>query len=283
MKKISRAFLSFVFLIFCFVYKSSGKVERSRIYEERISPLTTKECARCHYSVFLLIKEKGTKHQLDCTYCHKEYHIYRPDKIKNYKDVLPKCVSCHGEIHGKKLTNCTLCHTNAHAPKLSITGIAELGKHCVDCHKKEAEDIKTHPSAHLTEVSCKDCHHTKHGYIPQCSECHSPHVEGQKQAECLACHPVHTPLVISYAKDTPNNICGACHEKVFSKLSACKKKHHDLACAFCHTKHGYIPKCQKCHGIPHSERLIKQFKGCSDCHGSAHTLEPEITAKKPEK
>ena len=91
-------------------------------YDMEIKPLTTAECAQCHFSVFEAIKAEGGKHQIDCVRCHTEYHVYSPRK-QNFDQIMPKCSACHlsasgGAFHGeaKDLTPCLNCHADHAAP-----------------------------------------------------------------------------------------------------------------------------------------------------------------------
>ncbi len=246
-------------------------------YAMEIKPLTPAECGSCHYSVFSQIKNEGGKHQLDCTQCHVKFHAYNPIK-QNWKEIMPKCEGCHGLYHGEKYAACDKCHAEPHAPKKQISISADLAKVCGDCHGKVPQVIQNNPSKHA-KVACSVCHHQRHGFIPSCMECHKPHTQGQVDKDCLSCHPAHTPLVIAYPQTTPNAVCGGCHAPVYKKLEASASKHRQVACAQCHTKHRYIPKCEECHGKPHGEVVLKKFPDCLQCHVDVHDL-PSKTAGK---
>lgn len=97
-------------------------------YALDLKPLTTPECGRCHFSVFTDIKDEGGKHQLDCTYCHEEFHTYKPGR--NWADVVPACTTCHGAAHGESYMACLACHENAHAPISSMIGLDQLEPDC---------------------------------------------------------------------------------------------------------------------------------------------------------
>jgi len=244
-------------------------------YEVDIKPLTPDECARCHYAVYNQIKEEGGKHKIDCVQCHTKYHAYNPAK-QNWAEIMPKCQTCHGNIHGEKFIACGSCHSNPHAPKTQMAMTAEFAKVCGDCHAKVAQEIQSKPSKH-TKVQCAQCHHQKHGYIPACAQCHKPHAPVTDK-ECLACHPVHSPINIGYPATTANSICGGCHGQIQQKLEASSGKHRMVPCAQCHTKHKYLPKCEECHGKPHGEGLLKKFPQCSQCHADVHDL-PALSNK----
>jgi len=239
-------------------------------YEVELTPLTPADCGRCHASVFNQIKAEGGKHKIDCTKCHTKFHQYNPVK-QNWSESMPQCKTCHGLIHGEKFAVCATCHSNPHAPKTQMTMSAEMSKVCGDCHTKTAKVLKDNPSKH-TKVDCSACHHNKHGYIPSCMECHKPHSANQTVKDCLVCHPVHSPLVIKYPENTGNVVCGGCHSAVFNKIKHTASKHGQVACAKCHTRHKYLPKCEDCHAKPHGESLLKKFPNCLQCHGDVHDL-----------
>jgi predicted CXXCH cytochrome family protein len=247
-------------------------------YELTIKPLTTAECAQCHLSVFQTIKTDGGKHQIDCVRCHTEYHAYNPRK-QNYDAIMPKCASCHlsasgGPFHGehKSLTPCLDCHGDPHKPlQIPMSGVETS---CELCHSKEGNEIKNFPSKHTTDVACADCHAEKHGYIPECSACHESHSPAVQltTSDCMTCHPVHRPTQITYAKDTPSAICAGCHADVNDMLQAKVTKHTAVLCSDCHPAHKEIPACSRCHGEPHSARMMVDVTKCGDCHGIAHDL-----------
>ncbi len=241
-----------------------------------VKPLTPIECARCHYPIFKLLKEKGGKHKQVCTNCHQVYHRYNPVK-QNWKEIMPKCQRCHGLPHGKDAKECLSCHQEPHSPR--NIALASVSGKCGTCHSSESKELAEHVSAHQ-EVGCEGCHSQRHGRVPECFECHDPHVEGQTFEECLQCHGPHSPLNIKPFADlkVKNKVCGSCHETEFERLSTTPTKHGKQACTFCHPKHGFLPKCQGCHGLPHSERLHKRFPQCLKCHLDPHSLRKPKTA-----
>lgn len=248
----------------------SKEVKPAEPYSAEVKPLTPAECGRCHSAVYNQIKTEGGKHKIDCTTCHTTFHNYNPVK-QNWNEIMPKCQKCHGLIHGQKFASCEACHSNPHAPKTQMAMTPEFAKVCGDCHSKVAQELQKNLSKH-TKVACIMCHRDKHGYIPSCMECHKPHTPEQTVKDCLSCHPVHSPLTIVYPQNTANDVCGACHKAVFDKISKTKSKHGQVACAKCHTKHRYIPKCEECHGKPHGDVVLKKFPNCLQCHVDVHDL-----------
>jgi len=240
-------------------------------YVQTIVQLTTTDCAQCHEPVFNTIRDTGGKHQLECRFCHETFHTLRP--YTKWADAVPNCETCHGEIHGPAFKDCLSCHGNAHAPIAGLVNMTTLEKDCGNCHSPQKKEIVEFPSAH-GKIQCSDCHHTQHGYVPNCTECHEqPHTTFVDNSGCMGCHPVHKPTQIKYSDDTPNSSCSGCHASITTRLVGTTKKHATLQCAYCHTNtHGNVPECQKCHGEPHSKAMLDQFSGCLECHGDPHAL-----------
>lgn len=250
---------------------TSQTPETADSYSQTVVPLTTLECARCHESTFNTIRDNGGQHRQECRVCHETFHNYRPGT--DWQQAVPKCETCHGEIHGSNFKSCLDCHGNPHAPIAGLVNMTSLGKNCGNCHTPQAEEIQQYPSAHA-ELQCSDCHHSRHGKIPNCSECHADsHVKFADNNGCSGCHPAHKPTDIHYADETPSAACSGCHEEVSKRITITTKKHTNLQCAYCHSEtHGYIPDCRKCHGLPHSKAMLDKFDGCLVCHGDPHAL-----------
>ena len=81
--------------------------------------------------------------------------------------------------------------------------------------------------AGVRDLDCSFCH-DKHGYIPDCLNCHQVHIEDQKFEDCLKCHQVHNPLQLAYGTEVPNRDCGACHADLRSTLESGATKHARL-------------------------------------------------------
>ena len=250
----------------------SGQDEGPEVYDLKVRQLTTLECAQCHYSVFTDLRDRGGAHKIPCRKCHEIFHTYKPGI--DWSKVVPACVKCHYTVHDGKLHDCLRCHANVHAPVANID-LDKMVKDCQLCHERPAGEIKENPSAHA-QMSCIECHADKHRYIPECTACHDqPHVTYKNNGGCLGCHPVHAPLLIGYSSDVSNSFCGECHSEAAMNLAESSKGHAPLNCTFCHAaKHGFIPTCQNCHANgPHNYKMLKDFKGCLDCHGDAHLLQ----------
>ena len=249
-----------------------SKPTGGNIYQQKIEPLTTRQCAQCHYSVFENIRDKGGRHQINCRECHAVFHTFRPGR--DWAEVVPQCASCHSEVHGTSFPKCLSCHTDPHAPITSLINLELLSQNCGTCHTGQKGEITQYISAH-TDISCRECHHTVHGYRPKCTECHSePHTGFVDNSGCMACHPAHSPSEINYAATTGNQVCSECHAEVTRHLTSSPRKHSALQCVFCHAdQHGFIPDCNKCHSAPHSKAMMDRFENnCRSCHGEPHSL-----------
>ncbi len=248
----------------------------SDIYAIEPQPLTAVQCAQCHPRQFGDLKQGGGKHRFACQDCHEVFHAYNPLR-NNYAQLMPKCSGCHDAPHGPAATDCLTCHSNPHTPRQVIAS-DQLGKRCGECHAPQAAEIKEFPSAH-GELGCQACHHDRHGYKPQCFECHQPHFPEQPVAACTTCHPVHKPLkTVFTATDNPAT-CAACHGDVFNKWRSSKAKHSQLNCTSCHKEHGQIPNCRDCHTPPHDEKLLQMFPKCLACHLDVHNMPVKNKAK----
>ncbi|GFO60355.1 cytochrome c [Geomonas silvestris] len=242
----------------------------TEMYATAPAPLAPAQCAQCHNAQFGNLKEKGGKHRFACQDCHKSFHAYNPKKA-NYDELMPKCASCHTDIHGPANKDCSSCHTNPHTPRVVAT-TPRLTNSCATCHAEEKQEIVKFPSKHGS-FSCDKCHHTKHGYKPSCAECHKPHFQGQEYSTCLKCHPVHRPKQVTYQSTEPAATCGSCHTQIFNKWKATPSRHAKVNCATCHKdKHGYIPQCTECHKAPHPKNILDRFPKCLTCHLDVHDL-----------
>ncbi|PLX79226.1 MAG: cytochrome C [Desulfuromonas sp.] len=246
-------------------------------YDAEPKPLTILDCAKCHPYQFGGLKQNGGKHRFDCQDCHEVIHAYNPLR-NNYAEIMPKCSNCHELPHGEAHSTCLTCHTNPHTPRV-VPASGPLDGQCASCHTTQITELKQFPSMH-SEQNCQDCHHTKHGNIPNCSECHEPHFASQEFSTCTSCHPVHKPLQISLQGQTDMRTCSGCHGDVYGKWSKTPSKHGQVACTFCHENHGEIPQCNKCHTPPHGEKLLKMFPDCLTCHLDVHDM-PSKEKRKP--
>ena len=240
------------------------------LYEVTPNPLQPADCGQCHVGQFANLKDSGGKHRFSCQECHEVFHAYSPRK-NNYDELMPLCASCHGEQHGPKQTDCLGCHQNPHAP-LRVPAMERLGASCADCHAGPKQELTQFPSMH-TEQDCQSCHHEKHGYIPNCLECHEGHYESQSLKDCKSCHQrVHAPLKIKLPANSALQTCSACHDEVYGKWQNTPSKHGQVSCVRCHEAHGSIPDCIDCHGEPHNKKQLEMFPNCLTCHIDVHDL-----------
>lgn len=240
------------------------------VYATEIQPLSSEDCGRCHPHFYDLIKKDGGKHRIGCTECHVEFHIYRPGKLQ-YEQILPKCDACHDLVHGEDLAQCSGCHSEVHTP-MNIPAERALEQGCHICHPELDKEMKTYVTQH-TELYCSSCHHTRHGYVPECLECHQPHEKWMTQADCLTCHPPHKALEVVYPEDVSPEICAGCHRNAYEALKQSGTKHSAVTCVSCHPKkHRAIKRCRECHPEPHSAAFLGKFRVCGQCHGAAHNL-----------
>ena len=255
----------------------SAEPVEGNIYTLDIQPLTLEDCARCHTTHYNWLRDNGARHQtVACTDCHQVFHAYNPLR-SNYEAIMPKCSNCHTPPpHGsaEPVMECLTCHTNPHQPLASIPVPAELEGKCQICHSEVAASLIANVSKH-TAQPCSSCHSEKHGRIPQCNECHENHspMVALTTPDCLSCHPVHTPLNISYPETEDKKVCAGCHAKAYDLLQARETKHSALTCAKCHPKHGQLPACQDCHGLPHGAAIHEKYPQCGACHGIAHDVQ----------
>ncbi len=232
-------------------------------------PLQSRECGKCHSKIFNLLKAKGGRHKIVCRRCHVQFHAYNPKK-DNYEESLPKCSQCHSKPHGDRLILCTNCHQQPHTPK-EILVSSTLSLNCDSCHAAIDKEIKIFITQH-SNFYCSICHHTKHGYKPECMECHMPHSEDMSQPDCLKCHNPHQALQVRYPADIKNTTCAICHNMAYTMLIESGTKHAVFRCTKCHPeKHRTIETCQSCHN-PHDKTIIDHNKLCGTCHGIAHSL-----------
>lgn len=227
--------------------------------------LQVSDCVKCHQQQPATISRNGGKHAtaVDCLDCHREH-------LPSGTDTIPVCSNCHEGTPHFELDNCLSCHSDPHEP-LGLNLAEDITGPCLTCHEQQGKEFEAFPSAH-SQQSCTFCHDV-HGKIPDCANCHEPHVDGQTTMDCLSCHAAHHPLQISYALTTPREFCSACHEEAGSLLEQTTTKHQAFTCAFCHRGvHPTVPQCQTCHGEPHSPRMHAKMPSCLECHMDPHNL-----------
>lgn len=232
-----------------------------------IPELQNDDCRFCHAFQLRMVAQDGGKHatEVGCLDCHPQH----PPKGEN---TIVACVLCHAEQPHFQIGDCLHCHANPHRPLVSLRDpLKPERKACLSCHAEVGQQMAAAPSQH-SKLFCTRCH-LQHKDIPGCLECHPPHIQTQSAAECLRCHPAHQPSHIVPKGYIPAAFCRVCHEKEARDLAETKTNHVGVKCAYCHKGlHPSIPKCQDCHGLPHSPSIHSQHRNCLDCHGDAHWL-----------
>lgn len=234
-------------------------------HAEKQPALINEDCVKCHAGPPADIAAAGGKHAgVGCNGCH----IGHPPTVKK---PIPKCSQCHmGKPH-YEIEGCLNCHKNPHTP-LNISFASNVTDACLSCHTQQITQLRKHKSKH-TGLNCSTCHNV-HGKVPECTQCHKPHLTDMAAADCVKCHKAHMPKVVAYADGIQSKECGSCHRKAFVILRDSKSKHKYFTCIFCHKeRHKMIPDCLDCHGSPHQKAgIMAEFTNCSDCHNIAHDL-----------
>ena len=151
---------------------------------------------------------------------------------------------------------------------------------CAQCHIGVFNTLKASGQRHQKE--CTFCHEVYHTYapgkveyadaLPKCVDCHGfPHGAKDDVQSCSNCHSnAHAPLVLPGVKP---DLCSNCHSNPPKVLQDFPSKHTAMACTDCHTTHGYIPSCLKCHspegGKPYHLTGVEP-KVCMTCHAGPH-------------
>lgn len=229
--------------------------------------LTEKDCAKCHRFEQHILAASGGRHaeQLTCLDCHP---FHQPTDNKTIAD----CYGCHRDKPHYQLKDCRSCHREGHRPLESLRDpIKPAKKECLSCHQQVGPQMSSEPSQHA-QLFCNRCH-AKHKQIPRCLDCHSPHQPGQREADCGKCHSAHQPLTIIPAGYVPAGFCRPCHKKQSNDLAATRTLHGGINCVSCHKgQHPFVPSCQSCHGLPHTQSIHAKYRSCLACHGDAHNL-----------
>jgi len=229
-----------------------------------LEPNISEPCIPCHYQQASELKKFPSKHSKEhCTSCHEEHG--RP----------PGCLECHRpHTGGMNSVDCLTCH-QAHKPRDISYNDSVSSWMCAVCHAQVAESLAKSSARH-NKLDCVTCHKNKHGWIPTCVYCHPPHPAQTSRGNCDTCHAAHAPLPVKpliFGPETPSERCAACHGAILDLLRAGSTRHHKLECVFCHSgNHGTTPRCEDCHGLPHSRKLLEKFSTCGNCHQTAHDL-----------
>jgi len=263
LKNITNLFIISCLCGFILVQFSQPAAARAEQRGTVRSAVRAGDCVKCHEGVVLTLQRKGMAHQQLCLDCHQGHP---PADM----EIVPSCSRCHQDGDHFALSACINCHIDPHQP-LEINFTRDITAPCLTCHKEQSEQLLANPSIH-SKLACSACH-TFHGQIQPCQNCHQPHSDTMGHESCRGCHKAHMPLVVTYGENIVSEDCGSCHEDVYETMAATWSRHRQVPCAQCHAgRHGMIPRCQDCHGVPHPEEIWVKFKQCRDCHGVAHEL-----------
>jgi hypothetical protein len=229
--------------------------------------LQESDCIKCHSYEHAVLQSKGGKHgtEVACIDCHAEHPPHGVETIA-------PCSRCHSGTPHLKLENCDQCHSHAHMPMLSLQFPGNARIECMTCHEKQGREVTEFASRH-GQLACVSCH-PSHDMIPDCLDCHAPHVNGQVMMDCRHCHPTHHPRQIVPPSYASVSFCKPCHIDVIKNLQHTTTNHGILRCTYCH-KGLHPPKairCQDCHGLPHGWEILRKHKSCLSCHGDPHLL-----------
>lgn len=224
-------------------------------------------CSDCHQSQITEFEEYPGKHlYLKCIDCHQNHGEFEV------------CTNCHIPHYPEmKYESCLLCHS-PHMPQEIIYPEDIDNANCAACHGVTSDELNEGSTKH-SSLQCSYCHQT-HGQIPECMDCHSPHLSYMSNDDCIECHPAHNPLDIELPSDRPREECAICHDEIDIILKESNTKHDTLGCIYCHPRHRYIPTCESCHGLTHERMQIHDdFPVCAQCHVESHDVDTIVIRK----
>jgi predicted CXXCH cytochrome family protein len=144
----------------------------------------TTPCMGCHTAQGEQFTKFKSRHSSRaCTFCHEEHRK------------VPQCVKCH-KPHGAGMTqaDCGKCH-KAHMPKAVTYAGDTPAALCGSCHTRPMALLGASTTKHH-DVTCAQCHPSKHKAVAACSGCH----KDKHPASIMARFPV----------------CGTCHRTAHS-------------------------------------------------------------------
>ena len=136
-------------------------------------------CGDCHTGPAAQLRDFPSAHtEQACQDCHSERH-----------GRIPACSECHDPHFPEQApATCRECHP-VHKPlQIAFSSDVQAGA-CEGCHDEVTANWRNTRSRH-GQVNCTDCH-TRHGYLPSCTDCHEvPHSQQmlQRFTDCLGCH-----------------------------------------------------------------------------------------------
>jgi cytochrome b subunit of formate dehydrogenase len=235
-------------------------------------------CVDCHVALAAWDPVAESDHaehlpKVNCTPCHADQaralsrSVHRASSPADARPY-PKCVSCHGAQHGRKL----LEHSSAAERKQAVV------ESCSACHEADAQSFAS--TAHASRLESE-------ASGPSCAECHGAHdildpsgSQAQESARCETCHTTSRASLHRAAGDAPPEVtCLECHAGHGSKAKGTAVAHRS-ACSSCHgiVHSGSLPAnadCATCHSF-HWEVAIdgtaaprREPPACSTCHAEA--------------
>lgn len=138
-----------------------------------------KSCTDCHRQPAEELKQFPSAHSGQaCQDCHSQRH-----------GRIPSCFECHQpHFPNQALSTCAGCHP-VHKPREIVFAADSAAATCADCHSGAFGKWSKTPSRH-GQVNCTACH-SRHGFVPNCADCHqSPHPPQMTARfnDCLVCH-----------------------------------------------------------------------------------------------
>ncbi len=257
-------------------------------------------CNKCHINTDLTNKDSVRIYRFkdlekdNCVICHKSPHL----KTFSAKNLLQKCISCHGTTSWKetrkngqfnhtldtrfplegehKKIQCDVCHKNGKNKIYKFT--YDDKQFCEACHTNVH---KKQFSEKFANKSCLECHdsekfknlkkfdHNKTNFA----------LDGKHADPKMACEKCHRPTkeFITYKHvrvrpkglfqfaDDGKGLCESCHKNVH--LNQFSKNSLRQACGSCHTNQAFRPMKEYDHNITGFSLLgLHKETKCKKCH-----------------
>lgn len=228
------------------------------------------------------------------------------------------CETCHDigheelEEHGEATCSMVTCHDDGSDPPTVPTfrGHAEVGEHCMVCHKQAHPDEAIVPYSVTNSLGvtfevdsefCGDCHHDTYDkfelgdthLFTGCEGCHETH---KTYEDCLSCHE--TSRVPDHGITDPHDDCTECHDphdpQGKSPHPGGGRSQSDYMSTYAPNSYDWVKRghhptpatCSDCHvspGIvryPVAAQSLMNASG-QDCSGSCHEWIDTTTTGNP--
>jgi len=239
--------------------------------------VAAKKCFDCHKEEKRAFSSRAFQHEPakneDCETCHKRHGFAQ--QLVLHETTMELCYGCHEDVRERFSSG------NVHFP-------VSDGK-CWDCHDPHSSDkeglLRSGPEEVDDPGSCLVCHKSEIDPLLTTTHVHTPF----KELKCLTCHNAHSSEHDGLLKDTPNLLCGSCHD---TSADSFQNIHAELSirgldCSDCHTGHGsdspallssrsHPPfaegDCEICHSLPDEQGQVAFEENttladiCSTCH-----------------